>query len=152
MDTMDKTEKHYSNGEITIVWKPSFCTHVANCFTELPEVFDPSERPWINPNGATTEKIINQIKRCPTGALTFFYNDKTNNKQLNKMEKENKNENTQAKVEIIPNGPAVIKGKCTMVDKNGIESETEEVFAICRCSKSKNKPFCDGSHITSPFE
>ncbi len=152
MDTMDKSEKQYSNGKITIVWKPNLCTHVANCFTELPEVFDPSERPWINPNGATTEKIINQIKRCPTGALTFFYNNNIHTKQLNTMEKEIKTENTQTRVEIIANGPAVIKGKCTMVDKNGIESETEPVFAICRCSKSKNKPFCDGSHITNPFE
>ncbi|HPS26420.1 MAG TPA: CDGSH iron-sulfur domain-containing protein [Bacteroidales bacterium] len=55
-------------------------------------------------------------------------------------------------MEIIENGPAIVKGKCTIVDKNGQESETKEVVAICRCGKSKNKPFCDGSHLTNPFE
>ncbi len=148
MKHRDNQEKHYSNGEITIVWKPELCTHVAFCFTELPEVFDLTERPWINPNGASTERIIEQIKRCPTDALSYFYN---NTKQENsKMENEIKNAETR--VEIIPNGPAVIKGKCRLVDKNGKESETPDVFALCRCSKSKNKPFCDGSHLTNPFE
>ncbi|MCK9612550.1 MAG: SDR family NAD(P)-dependent oxidoreductase [Bacteroidales bacterium] len=147
MFTSDKKIKHYSNGEITIVWTPKLCTHVAYCFTELPEVFDISERPWINPLGATTKRIIQQVERCPTGALTYFYNEKQNN-----MEQENKKPEQQVQIKIIENGPAVIKGKCMLEDKNGQKTETEEVIAICRCGKSKNKPFCDGSHVVHPFE
>jgi uncharacterized Fe-S cluster protein YjdI len=41
----------------------------------LPEVFKPKEKPWITPEGSTTEKIIAQVKKCPSGALSYFMND-----------------------------------------------------------------------------
>lgn len=67
-------EKKYSNVEITIVWKPKLCKHAAFCGKNLPEVFNPKERPWINPNGASTQRIIEHIKQCPSGALSYFMN------------------------------------------------------------------------------
>ena len=71
-----ETEKKikYTNGEITVVWKPEFCQHSTRCFTQLPEVFNPRIRKWVDPNGAPSEKIIAQVKKCPSGALTFFLN------------------------------------------------------------------------------
>ena len=76
---MPVTTHKYSNGEVTIVWKPAICIHSAKCFKGLPEVFDPKKRPWINAEGATTERIIEQVKICPSGALSFFMNaEKTN--------------------------------------------------------------------------
>jgi uncharacterized Fe-S cluster protein YjdI len=71
---MPVTTHKYSNGEVTIVWKPAICIHSAKCFKGLPEVFDPKKRPWINAEGATTERIIEQVKICPSGALSFFMN------------------------------------------------------------------------------
>ena len=71
-----ETEKEvtYTNQEVTIVWKPEFCQHSARCWSQLPEVFDYKKKPWINPNGASSEKIIEQIKKCPSGALSYFLN------------------------------------------------------------------------------
>ncbi len=69
--------KKYSNGEVTIVWKPSLCIHSAICWRHedsLPEVFNPKEKPWIKPEAASTERIISQIKRCPSGALSYHMN------------------------------------------------------------------------------
>jgi uncharacterized Fe-S cluster protein YjdI len=37
----------------------------------LPSVFDVFEKPWINVNGASPDAIIEQVKRCPSGALTY---------------------------------------------------------------------------------
>ncbi|MFL5742259.1 MAG: (4Fe-4S)-binding protein [Flavisolibacter sp.] len=71
-------QKTYSNGEVTIVWKPSLCIHSTICWKEstgLPEVFDPRKRPWINLEGSGTEAIVMQVKKCPSGALSFFYKD-----------------------------------------------------------------------------
>ena len=68
---MEAKVKEYSNGELTIVWKPGLCQHAAFCGGELPSVFRPRERPWIDPMGATTEQIIKQVERCPSGAMTY---------------------------------------------------------------------------------
>ena len=67
-----KITKHYSNGEVTIVWQPHVCIHSAVCFKGLPEVFDPRRRPWIEQNASTTEKIVTQVKQCPSGALSIL--------------------------------------------------------------------------------
>jgi uncharacterized Fe-S cluster protein YjdI len=64
----------YTNGEITIVWKPGMCIHSAVCFKGLPEVFDPRRKPWIEATGSSTEKIIEQVKACPSGAISFYFN------------------------------------------------------------------------------
>jgi uncharacterized Fe-S cluster protein YjdI len=70
---MQKTHK-YTNGEMTIVWKPDTCAHSTRCWKGLREVFDPTRRPWIVPEASATEKIIAQIRQCPSGALSFFMN------------------------------------------------------------------------------
>jgi len=62
----------YTNGEVTIVWKPDLCQHSAKCWKGLPEVFKPRDKPWITPEGTTADRIISQVKQCPSGALTFF--------------------------------------------------------------------------------
>lgn len=70
--------KKYTNGEVTIVWKPNICIHSRVCWSKingLPEVFNPMERPWIKPENSTTAKIVEQVKKCPSGALSFYYND-----------------------------------------------------------------------------
>lgn len=72
---MSQKTFHYSNGEVTIVWKPEVCIHSGICFKGLPEVFDPRRRPWIEPLRAGTDRIIDQVKKCPSGALSFIMND-----------------------------------------------------------------------------
>ncbi|HEX5172131.1 MAG TPA: (4Fe-4S)-binding protein [Cyclobacteriaceae bacterium] len=69
---MKSITKKYSNGAVTIVWRPALCIHSGNCFRGLGEVFDPRKRPWITPENSTTEKIISQVNRCPSGALSYL--------------------------------------------------------------------------------
>ena len=72
---MKDITRKYTNGEVTVVWKPALCIHSGVCFTGLPTVFDPRVRPWVNVDGADTARIVNQVKRCPSGALSYFKND-----------------------------------------------------------------------------
>lgn len=64
----------YSNEDITVVWKPDVCQHSTLCWKGLIEVFNPRERPWIKMDGATAERIIEQVRKCPSGALSYFEN------------------------------------------------------------------------------
>lgn len=64
-------KKYYSNGEITIVWQPSLCSHSGICVRTLPKVYNVNARPWITPENATTQELINQIAKCPSGALSI---------------------------------------------------------------------------------
>ncbi|SCY75032.1 (4Fe-4S)-binding protein [Flavobacterium caeni] len=66
--------KEYSNGEVTIVWKPELCIHSGICARGLPKVFQPREKPWIKQDGATTAQIIEQVSKCPSGALSTYLN------------------------------------------------------------------------------
>ncbi len=67
---MEKVNE-YSNGEITILWKPGKCTHAGICVKTLPEVYDPNQRPWIQIENATSAELMNQVSKCPSGALSY---------------------------------------------------------------------------------
>ena len=72
---MKEITKKYTNGEVTIVWKPDKCIHSGICFRGLGEVFDPRRRPWITPEASNTAKIVEQVKKCPSGALSYYLNN-----------------------------------------------------------------------------
>ncbi len=73
MDPKDIT-KEYTNGEVTVVWQSGKCIHSGNCVRNNPAVFQPKEKPWIKIDASTTDKIIETVNKCPSGALTFYLN------------------------------------------------------------------------------
>ena len=98
--------------------------------------------------GAATEQIIEQVKKCPSGALSYKLNDSI----------EEKNEAALTlkvpeglKIEVAPNGPYLVKTACTIVHHDGREEIREGTVALCRCGHSANKPFCDGQHRKTGF-
>ena len=68
---MDSVIKHYTKGDLTVVWRSALCQHSSICWKGLNEVFNPKINPWINMDGADAERIIEQVKKCPSGALSF---------------------------------------------------------------------------------
>lgn len=76
-----EVQKQYSNGEVTVNWKPERCWHSGKCYNGLPQVFDPDKRPWIFIQGATTQQIIDQVKKCPSGALSTTRNSEIENNE-----------------------------------------------------------------------
>ena len=74
---MSKFDKKYQNEDITVFWQPEICIHSGNCARALRPVFDPSRKPWIVMENGSTEDIIRTVKHCPSGALSFEYNDKS---------------------------------------------------------------------------
>jgi len=49
-------------------------------------------------------------------------------------------------------GPLWVKGNVEIESSNGKAYEKRNRVTLCRCGKSKNKPFCDGSHIAEGFK
>ena len=144
---MNEIIKEYSNGQLTVVWKPAICIHSKICWDKLnglPQVFNPMEKPWVKMEAASTDEIIAQIERCPSGALSCYMN----------AEKAKQDENTNGTciVEVTPAGPLLVHGSIIVKDGKGSELKRRKLTAFCRCGASANKPYCDGSHQKLDFK
>lgn len=78
---MNNRNRKYTNGVITVIWQPAECVHSTICFTSLRSVFNPVRRPWVDMSAAQTDTIIEVVERCPSRALTFFWNDEAKQKE-----------------------------------------------------------------------
>jgi uncharacterized Fe-S cluster protein YjdI len=156
--------RRYKNKDITVYWKPSACIHASYCYRELLEVFDPSKRPWVDMEGATTERIIEVVNLCPTEALAWKWNDDRKNEEVgsdqlnhikfrrpelvNALEQEVEQ---PVSVKIMTDGPIVIKGSFTFTYSGNKKEVQESMISICRCGVSDHMPFCDGQHRKAGF-
>jgi CDGSH-type Zn-finger protein len=58
-------------------------------------------------------------------------------------------------VTITPHrdGPLLVRGDFRLVDQDGREIDPgRETVALCRCGKSRLRPFCDGTHKLVRFK
>jgi CDGSH-type Zn-finger protein len=90
---------------------------------------------------------INTSCNCPSGRLVAW--DKKTKKPYEK--------NFEPQVELIEDpqakvsGPIWLKGGIELESGDGSKYESRNRMTLCRCGKSNNKPFCDGSHINIRF-
>lgn len=136
--------KEYTNGEITVVWQPEKCIHSKICIQMLPKVYRPNERPWIQIENGTTAALQEQVKKCPSGALTYY---------MNGGEKEERPESTaNTQVEVLRDGPLLVYGTLEVKNIDGSTETKTKTTAFCRCGASSHKPYCDGSHKEVGFK
>ena len=64
---MEKFEKE----DVSVVWNSEKCIHAGFCAKQLPQVFNPKEKPWIQTKHATKAEIVDQVSKCPSGALSI---------------------------------------------------------------------------------
>lgn len=63
------------------------------------------------------------------------------------------NQETETVITPYEDGPYLIRGPFRIVDSEGNEIEARrEVVALCRCGKSRIRPFCDGTHKLIGFK
>jgi uncharacterized Fe-S cluster protein YjdI len=158
--------RKYKNNEITVYWKPDACVHASYCYRELIEVFDPGRRPWVDMNGASTDRIIEVVNMCPTEALTWKWNDENKNKDISIDQtnhvifkrpellgsKETADSENPVSVKIMMDGPIVVKGDFTFQYSGNKKEMKDGLISLCRCGASNHLPFCDGTHRKIGFE
>ena len=74
---MANLKNEFSNDALTVSFNPTLCTQCGRCAKELSDVFSYNVIPWINLENADQKAVIKQIKRCPSGALTYRMTVKT---------------------------------------------------------------------------
>jgi CDGSH-type Zn-finger protein len=134
-------ERKYEGQRIIIHDNRTICSHAKECVNLLPAVFRFGERPWIHPDNAEVDEIIEVVNRCPSGALSYSIAE-THHRDIDR----------DPALHIIADGPYNIVGGIKFVCESNIRPPSPEHYSLCRCGASKNKPFCDGSHVDIDFE
>ena len=140
--------KDYVGKKIIVHDNRRICSHAAECVNNLPSVFRFNARPWIDPDGVNVEEIINTIRKCPSGALSY---------SIDGIEHRDQNDRTTM-VTVSKDGPYLITGGIELIggDANNTiqfgDGSSKEHYTLCRCGASNNKPFRDGMHKVINFK
>jgi len=120
------------------------CSHAGRCTGSHPEVFREETargEPWIQPSAAEADAIIETVRNCPSGALSY-----------SRGSVEHRDRDREAKVVVSADGPYQVEGGVELLGTEFGEGASREHYCLCRCGASKNKPFCDGSHWEVGFK
>ena len=136
----DKRERFQAK-RITIYDNRSICAHAGQCTDGLDSVFKYKNEPWIDPAGAAVEAIIETIRRCPSGALSYTLD-----------EAEGGHQQREPAITVTKDGPYAVVGGAQLLEQSWAQGASTEHYTLCRCGGSKNKPFCDGTHWSIGFK
>lgn len=125
------------SADVTIEFDGSRCIHSRNCVLNHPDVFVPNVvGEWIHPERSSAAEVLEIAHNCPSGAIQCKHPDGS------AMEKAP----IVNLVHIRENGPLAFTAPLT------VDGKAEGFRAtLCRCGASKNKPFCDTSHVAAGF-
>ena len=119
----------------TIQFDSARCIHARRCVLTQPTVFKANvEGPWIDPDAASAEALLQAALNCSSGAIHVRRHDGG---------EANPKVNT---ITVRENGPLAINAEIVLA---GMAVGTRAT--LCRCGASKSKPYCDGSHVAAAF-
>ena len=93
------------------------------------------QSPWIDPDAADATAIIDTIRKCPSGALSYSV-----------AGVEQRDPNRTPAIQATKDGPYKVTGGTKLSGQEWGDGASHEHYTLCRCGASKNKPFCDGTH------
>ncbi|QNP47745.1 CDGSH iron-sulfur domain-containing protein [Diaphorobacter aerolatus] len=123
--------------DVTVEFDGSRCIHSRNCVLHHPDVFVPNvQGEWIHPERASAAEVLEIAHNCPSGAIQCRNPDGSALEQAPIVNL----------VHVRENGPLAFYAPLTVDGK-------EDGFraTLCRCGESRNKPYCDQSHVKSGF-
>jgi len=112
--------------DVSVCAHHAFCTVPTSVWEMLEDVDDPEER----------EAFIAKIGRCPSGRLAYALAPDT----------EPVEQSFEPSIGVEPDGSLWVRGGIPVVSEDGSPYEVRNRQTLCRCGRSHNKPFCDGTH------
>lgn len=129
--------------DVSVSYTPMLCSHAAECQRLQKSVFNPAQKPWVQPENGTLAGIRAVVFACPSGALSMS-EGAGDPAQLGP-------DATTVEISVTKNGPYAVRNVPVEAEFNGVGASTQK-YVLCRCGHSKNKPFCDGSHRDERWE
>jgi CDGSH-type Zn-finger protein len=134
-DRVPDRRETYTGKEITIHDNRALCAHAGICTDSLSAVWRMRQNPWIDPDAADATAIIDIIRECPSGALSYSV-----------AGVEQRDTNRTPAIQATKDGPYKVTGGVALDGQEWGDGASHEHYTLCRCGASKNKPFCDGTH------
>jgi CDGSH-type Zn-finger protein/truncated hemoglobin YjbI len=141
----------YVGQQVTILDNRGICQHSGLCTDRLAGVFRAGQEPFVAPSGGRMDEIIRAVRDCPSGALSYAIDG------VEAREEVDRHRTRVPSIEISRDGPYRITGGIGLIDGDGgpeplAEGASREHYALCRCGRSQNKPFCSGMHWYVEFK
>lgn len=131
--------------QATIHFDATRCIHSRNCVLAHPDVFVPNvQGDWIRPDAQPVQELIRLGQNCPSGAIRVIRNATADGAGDVDSSDAPPLVNT---VRVRENGPLAIEAELQIKG----QPEPTPRATLCRCGQSKNKPYCDGSHVSAGF-
>jgi CDGSH-type Zn-finger protein/truncated hemoglobin YjbI len=148
--TQDRRDT-YVGQQVTILDNRGICQHSGYCSDRLATVFRVGEEPFVAPSGGRMDEIIRAVRDCPSGALSYALDG------VDARDDVDYHGTREPAIEISKDGPYRITGGIALVDAGGDgeprnAGASHEHYALCRCGRSQNKPFCSGMHWYVDFK
>lgn len=117
---------------------PSLCVHAGFCGTRLTNAWEMLERTG---DPEVRARLQGMVDHCPSGRLqrAAAVGDAPDEPAYT------------LSVAAIPDGPLWVRGGISIEAPDGYTYETRNRVTLCRCGQSRNKPFCDGTHVEVGF-
>jgi CDGSH-type Zn-finger protein len=128
----------YGDGPVVLTDDPSLCARATFCDARSTDAWALAEQ---TEDPLKRAMLIRMAERCPSGRLEYHLPPDTT-----PIEKDHAPDIT-----VVDDGPLWVRGGIPIESVDGFEYEVRNRVTLCRCGKSKNKPFCDGSHIRARF-
>jgi CDGSH-type Zn-finger protein len=116
----------------------TLCEHAGYCgdrFTNVWRMIRQTSDPEIR------ERLQRMVSLCPSGAL-----DRAPAQGVDPIEPA-----FEPSIGVIRDGPLWVRGGIPIESSDGTTYEVRNRVTLCRCGRSSNKPFCDGSHKEVEF-
>lgn len=130
--------REFAGEEYVLTDDTSLCEHAGFCVREDTKAWT-LVRHADGPEAGST--LLEMVHHCPSGRL-----------EIREAGGEAPIEpDLPPEVAVVDDGPLWVRGRVRIVAADGEAYEVRNRVTLCRCGRSRNKPFCDGTHAEAGF-